>query len=105
MIVFCGQKVQGDVYRVNQKKRDFMDDFESHPTYYERMVEDVVTAGDSEDSGPKVLKCWAYFMKKYKPEMLELEPMACYDSKGPHGLQYVERYRRTTSAFEEFQKS
>ena len=99
----CVQQVQGDVYRVDRKKRDFMDDFESHPTYYERMEEDIVV--DSGSSGPETLRCWVYFMKNYKPEMLELEAMACYDSKGPHGLQYVERYLRTTSAVEEFMKS
>ena len=87
------------------KKRDFMDDFETHPTYYERMEEDIILDNDSGSSGPKTLKCWVYFMKNYKPDMVKLETMSCYDSKGPHGLQYVERYMRPITAFEEFQKS
>ena len=85
--------------------RDFMDDFESHPTYYERMEEDIVVDDGTDAGKPKTVKCWVYFMKNYKPGMLDLPPMASYDTNGPHGLQYVERYKRTFSAFEEFQKS
>ncbi|XP_070175014.1 gamma-glutamylaminecyclotransferase-like isoform X2 [Littorina saxatilis] len=86
-----GHQVQGDIYRVDLKKRNFMDEFESHPTYYERMEDEIIVDDDSgSNPEPKTLRCWVYFMKNYKPDMLKLEAFPCYDTNGSHGLQYVE---------------
>ncbi|KAL8570194.1 hypothetical protein ACOMHN_030989 [Nucella lapillus] len=83
-----GHQVSGDIYIVDNKKRDYLDDFESHPTYYERMEDDIVMTDERGES--KTLKCWVYFMKHYKPQMAQLTRWPSYDSLGPHNLPYVE---------------
>ncbi|XP_076456159.1 gamma-glutamylaminecyclotransferase-like isoform X2 [Babylonia areolata] len=85
-----GHQIHGEIYKVDTQKRDVLDDFESHPTYYERMEDDIVVTDGGETGEEKTLKCWVYFMKNYKPEMLQLTRYENYDSFGPHGLTYVE---------------
>lgn len=100
--------IHGDLYRVDDKKRDFLDEFESHPRFYERLQTEVLAPDETLEGGSgeqKMVQCWVYFLKNYKPDMLELEAYPSYDSCGPHGLRYVERYQRTQTAFEAFKNS
>ncbi|KAK7482350.1 hypothetical protein BaRGS_00026369 [Batillaria attramentaria] len=103
-----GHIVHGDVFRVDDKKRDFLDEFESHPKFYERTLTEVVVPDETKEndaSSTRTIKCWAYFLKNYKPNMLQLEAYPSYDTRGSHGLRYVERYMRTQSAYEAYENS
>ncbi|XP_076309943.1 gamma-glutamylaminecyclotransferase-like [Tachypleus tridentatus] len=104
-LLYCEEKGKvncfGEVYKVNDRMLQNLDKLENHPTYYERMQEDVciiqscegsATTGDCKEN---CLRVWMYFLKNYKPELLNLPYLEEYSSKGPHGLEYVERYRRT----------
>ncbi|XP_025083652.1 gamma-glutamylaminecyclotransferase-like isoform X2 [Pomacea canaliculata] len=102
-----GYNVQGDVYEVDEQKRDFLDDFEGHPTYYERMLTEIVVDEENAYDGeklPKTLMCWVYFLKDFNQDMLDLQFYQNYDSFGSHGQRYVERYLRPQSADETIKK-
>lgn len=46
------------------------------------------------DEDGKIIKAWIYFIKKFKPQLLEQQMFSNYSSKGSHGLNYVTRYNR-----------
>lgn len=64
---------------------------ENHPTLYMRELQDVVASDGRE------LKAWIYLLKTFKEEMLELELLSSYSSRGDHGKVYVSRYLRENS--------
>lgn len=66
----------------------FLDDFESHPTYYLRMKQDVQLENN------QTIQPWIYFLIDFKKYLLEYPMIDDYSSYGPHGLRYVERSER-----------
>nr|CAD7268710.1 unnamed protein product [Timema shepardi] len=68
-----------------------LDILEDHPAFYQRDIEHVRLISTEEEN---ILKCWVYFLNKFKPEMLSLPHHENYSSTGHHGLQYLERYQR-----------
>ncbi|XP_022913945.2 putative gamma-glutamylcyclotransferase CG2811 isoform X1 [Onthophagus taurus] len=86
-----GKNVKGEVYEVDETVLANLDILEDHPNWYERQLEDVYYDNDEN----KKDKVWVYFIKKFKSELLEKDTFECYDSKGAHGLKYVERYQRS----------
>ncbi|CAG2109677.1 unnamed protein product [Medioppia subpectinata] len=79
-----GKRICGEIYSVDDKMRDFLDDFESHPSYYRR-IETTVILEDGSQMNP-----WMYFLLDFKPELLDLVTYEDYNSYGDHGLPYVE---------------
>lgn len=92
------QNVIGEVYEVDDKMLTRLDILEDHPTFYEREVDEIELINDDNqqtDGKPeKIVKCWVYFLKKYKPALLTENFMTEYSSTGPHGKPYLERYLR-----------
>ncbi|GFG36248.1 hypothetical protein Cfor_00286 [Coptotermes formosanus] len=84
--------VIGEVYEVDESMLQHLDILEEHPTFYTRELEQIDLCTD--DAG---LESWIYLLKKFKPEMLELEHFADYSSSGAHGLVYAERYQHDPS--------
>ncbi|XP_003737005.1 putative gamma-glutamylcyclotransferase CG2811 isoform X2 [Galendromus occidentalis] len=80
-----GHRIIGEVYDVDDKLLQFLDEFENHPNYYLRQQEDVEFELDK-----RIEKAWVYMMMNFRDELLQKSLMANYSSKGPHGLQYVE---------------
>ena len=74
---------KGEVYEVDDTLLKILDDFEGHPDFYHRRLENVKDANNG-----KVMQCWTYFLPKFKPEMLQLEHLSTYQSKGSHGKPY-----------------
>lgn len=66
-----------------------LDILEEHPDFYEREMTSIKLL---ETGG--VNECWTYFLKKFKPNLLEKEMLISYSCNGPHNLQYCERYLR-----------
>ncbi|XP_013775292.1 gamma-glutamylaminecyclotransferase-like isoform X2 [Limulus polyphemus] len=96
-LLYCeekGKNVIGEVYEVNDRMLEKLDELENHPTYYERKQEDVCiiqsTSFEGTATAGDCLRVWMYFLKNYKPELLNLPYHEDYSSKGPHGLEYME---------------
>ncbi|KAH9407238.1 hypothetical protein TYRP_012788 [Tyrophagus putrescentiae] len=88
-----GHQINGEVYSLDSKMLAFLDDFEGHPAYYTRRETPTLRTDDN-SSVPLQLRPWIYTLNRYKPEMLALPMLATYDSRGDHGLPYVERLER-----------
>jgi gamma-glutamylaminecyclotransferase len=69
-----------------------LDILEEHPTFYTREIEEIELYTKNIRSD-----CWIYFLKKFKPDLLEQQHFAYYISSGDHGLVYAERYQRDPS--------
>ncbi|XP_013395290.1 gamma-glutamylaminecyclotransferase-like isoform X3 [Lingula anatina] len=92
-----GQRVLGEVHEIDDKMKAFLDDFEGHPNFYERdrINIEFLTERTGLESGyvpsvGEVIQCETYWLKKFKPHMLEKQFLENYDAKGPHNLPYVE---------------
>ncbi|XP_022817281.1 putative gamma-glutamylcyclotransferase CG2811 isoform X2 [Spodoptera litura] len=84
-----GHFVQGEIYDVDDKMLSKLDILEDHPNYYIREIDDIVIK-DTLSQCPQEEKCWVYFLKNFKPELLKRPYMDNYSSNGSHGLQYME---------------
>ncbi|XP_046357423.2 gamma-glutamylaminecyclotransferase-like isoform X1 [Haliotis rufescens] len=90
-----GKNIQGEIYEVDEQMLAKLDELEDHPNFYERELTTIdVTQNGKGDQLSTEKECWCYFLKKYKPRMLDLPYLESYDSKGDHGLKYVERCDR-----------
>ncbi|XP_062862047.1 gamma-glutamylaminecyclotransferase B-like [Trichomycterus rosablanca] len=94
-----GQRVQGEIYRVNDKMLKFLDWFEDCPKMYQRTevlleVEDWVGDEERKPKDSSTTKAFIYSTTTYKPEWLQNATFSSYDSNGDHGLQYVTRESR-----------
>ncbi|XP_035657964.1 gamma-glutamylaminecyclotransferase-like isoform X1 [Branchiostoma floridae] len=94
-----GEHVEGEIYDVDQKMADFLDDFESHPTLYQNTpipVEQLTNEEDQDLGDGKVThQCSAYLLKQFKPYMAQLPCLSNYSSQGIPGVDaYMERYNR-----------
>ena len=81
--------------------QDSLDEFEGHPTFYEREVVVVMQTHDAQDNElkePIQRECGCYFLKKYKPELLEGPAFENYEAYGSHGKHYVTRCERDRQA-------
>ena len=96
-----GYNVEGEVYSVNRKMLQFLDEFEGHPQLYTRSSIEI-QLDEPLDSGKKVLSCGCYMLNNFKDELLENQFLVCYkvgDSKS-----YIEEYDNS-DAEEEIIKS
>lgn len=82
----------GEVYGVDEKMLDRLDEFESHPRYYVRLEEEVDLT--YLDGRSERRNAWVYFLNNYKTEFLNKPCLSEYSSKGAHGLEYRAAYLR-----------
>ncbi|XP_011310621.1 putative gamma-glutamylcyclotransferase CG2811 isoform X2 [Fopius arisanus] len=89
-----GHQVLGEVYDVDSKMMDKLDELEEHPRFYLRTEEDIIMAKDSKDVNVEkigcVTKAWTYFLPKFQSYLLELPMYSSYASDGLHGRKYGE---------------
>lgn len=89
-----GHNVIGEIYEVDERKLEFLDDFEGHPGYYERMEDTFELIEDPQGRALAerlIIKAGAYFLKDFRPDMLTLPMMDDYTSSGDHGKPYIDR--------------
>ncbi len=79
----AGERVEGEVFEVNDTMLKILDDFEGHPDYYVRREEDVLL-----DDNTSTVKVWIYFLPRFKGSMLQLPFLSNYNSNGDHGRPY-----------------
>ncbi|KAF4118068.1 hypothetical protein G5714_000119 [Onychostoma macrolepis] len=90
-----GQRVHGEIYCVDQKMLDFLDEFEACPELYQRTTVQVeVQDGDGEGANTlkpgRFMDAFVYSTTRYEPEWLQKPTYENYDTNGDHGLQYHE---------------
>lgn len=66
--------VEGEVYSVNDKMMEILDDLEAHPTFYTRSQIPIIFQDKSE-------KMWCYLMKNFRQDVLQLPMYSKYDFK------------------------
>jgi len=87
-----GHKIEGEIYEVDDKLMEWMDEFEGHPTVYERckvqvIAERSIAENDSNTNSAttELVECWTYFLKKFPPDLLNIRSFADYQAFGDHG--------------------
>ncbi|XP_063977204.1 putative gamma-glutamylcyclotransferase CG2811 isoform X2 [Diachasmimorpha longicaudata] len=89
-----GHQILGELYDVDSKMMDKLDELEEHPSFYVRTEEDIIMARDKKDVNIEqigcVTKAWTYFLPKFKSNLLQLPMYSSYASEGVHGLKYGE---------------
>ncbi|KAL1021689.1 hypothetical protein UPYG_G00016660 [Umbra pygmaea] len=95
-----GERVQGEVYKVDNAMLTFLDAFEECPTMYQR-TEVQLEMEDREGKGGgtigracSALKSFVYSTTSYQPSWLKQPFYKSYDAYGDHGLTYVCRESR-----------
>ncbi|XP_060733231.1 gamma-glutamylaminecyclotransferase-like isoform X2 [Tachysurus vachellii] len=94
-----GQRVEGEIYSVDEPMLKFLDWFEGCPEMYQRtqvLLEVKEWVGEEEEA-PKVgstTEAFMYSTTTYKPEWLLYPTFDSYDAYGDHGLQYEPREAR-----------
>jgi len=78
-----GHEISGEIYDVDKKMLEYLDDFENHPDFYVRQKTKVKLPNKD------IVNCWIYFLPNYPDSFLELKYFDNYDSYGEHGLKYV----------------
>uniref|UniRef100_UPI0037E9594B gamma-glutamylaminecyclotransferase C-like n=1 Tax=Semicossyphus pulcher TaxID=241346 RepID=UPI0037E9594B len=96
-----GHKVRGEIYKVDDKMLEFLDDFESVPQMYQRTlvnleVEEWVgeTMGEERPTAGSITEAFVYSTTTYQPDWPSLPCYESYDSHGDHGLEYETRESR-----------
>ncbi|KAJ0009374.1 hypothetical protein NQD34_001076 [Periophthalmus magnuspinnatus] len=90
-----GNQIHGEIYKVDEKMLEFLDDFEGVPTHYQRTlntleVKEWVSGADGETLEPgSITEAYLYSTKTYKPEWTKLPTHENYDSYGDHGLKAI----------------
>ncbi|VDK73580.1 unnamed protein product [Onchocerca ochengi] len=93
-IPFClnkpgiGNRINGELYEVDQQKLKVLDEFEQHPTFYRRQSEQIEM-----DHNGAIVTAWIYMLPKWKPSLLQSASnyLVTYHSNGPHNRPYVKR--------------
>ncbi|XP_050358695.1 putative gamma-glutamylcyclotransferase CG2811 isoform X2 [Nymphalis io] len=88
-----GHNVKGEIYEVDDTMLSKLDILEDHPNYYVREIDDVIVNKDP-SSEEETVKCWIYFLKNFRRELLTKPQLENYSSQGSHGLPYMERSKR-----------
>ncbi|XP_053351832.1 gamma-glutamylaminecyclotransferase B-like [Clarias gariepinus] len=94
-----GQRIQGEIYSVDDPMLKFLDWFEKCPQMYQRTpvllkVEEWVGEGEEAPQVGSTTEALMYSTTTYKPEWLQYPTFDCYDAYGDHGLLYVKREAR-----------
>ncbi|KAF7992301.1 hypothetical protein HCN44_001626 [Aphidius gifuensis] len=86
--------VLGEVYDVDSKMLEKLDELEEHPKFYLRTEENIMMTKNESDVNFEqvacVTKAWIYFLPKFKSELLNLTYLTSYSNDGDHGLKYAE---------------
>ncbi|XP_030636558.1 gamma-glutamylaminecyclotransferase-like [Chanos chanos] len=89
-----GQRVHGEIYKVNDQMIAFLDHFESCPDMYQRTrvkleVDEWVETGGEDANSPRVgsvIETFVYNTTTYQPEWRSFQTHESYDACGDHGL-------------------
>ncbi|CAG9533003.1 unnamed protein product [Cercopithifilaria johnstoni] len=91
-IPFClnksgiGNRVNGELYKVDEQKLEALDEFEGHPTFYCRQLEKVEM-----DHNGVIVTAWIYMLPKWTTNLLQSSTnyLETYNSNGSHNRPYI----------------
>ncbi|KAK2908504.1 hypothetical protein Q8A67_004341 [Cirrhinus molitorella] len=88
-----GQRVQGEIYRVDQKMLDVLDKLEECPALFNRIkiqleVQDVAGEGENKLKPGSIEEIDVYVKTTYELDWLQKPTYESYDTNGDHGLKY-----------------
>ncbi|XP_015246921.1 PREDICTED: gamma-glutamylaminecyclotransferase C-like isoform X2 [Cyprinodon variegatus] len=95
-----GNRVHGEIYRVDEKMLEFLDEFENIPTMYQRTVVELEISewaggtGEEKLSPGSITEAFVYSTTTYQPDWPSLPTYESYDSNGDHGLKFILREDR-----------
>ncbi|XP_073698491.1 gamma-glutamylaminecyclotransferase B-like [Garra rufa] len=94
-----GQRVHGEIYRVDQKMLEFLDKFEGCPEWYKRIkvkleVQDRAGEGENTLKPGSITEIDVYVKTSYEPEWLQKPTYESYDTNGDHGLKYNDQVEK-----------
>ncbi|XP_045508477.1 putative gamma-glutamylcyclotransferase CG2811 isoform X3 [Colias croceus] len=84
-----GHHIKGEIYEVDDIMLSKLDILEDHPKWYVREIDDILVKKPGSND-EEIVKCWVYFLKNFRPELLKRQLFECYSSSGTHGLKYLE---------------
>ncbi|XP_031840060.1 putative gamma-glutamylcyclotransferase CG2811 isoform X2 [Nomia melanderi] len=97
-----GHHVIGEVYDVDSKMLNKLDELEEHPGFYERDMANVLVAPEAKLKGSDnfegvgtLMKVWIYFLPKFRASLLKSPMYSSYSNEGSHGLKYCETEEST----------
>ena len=91
------QNVEGEVYNVDDRMMNYLDEFEGHPHFYRRETVAVDMKTDQRDKlldSPFINHCGVYFLPKFIPELLDLKFIDTYKSTCKDQPSFVARDSR-----------
>eukprot|EP00088_Acartia_fossae_P071169 TRINITY_DN9712_c0_g1_i1.p1 TRINITY_DN9712_c0_g1~~TRINITY_DN9712_c0_g1_i1.p1 ORF type:complete len:164 (-),score=27.44 TRINITY_DN9712_c0_g1_i1:133-624(-) len=92
-----GNRVEGELYEVDQQMLARLDVLEDHPKYYTRREETVQLIENANDTP---IAAWIYLFPKYKPQLLDYETLTSYSNENlAQDKKYVARKDRTTQDY------
>ncbi|KAK9980560.1 hypothetical protein ABG768_000158 [Culter alburnus] len=89
-----GQRIKGEIYHVDKKMLDFLDEFEECPELYQRTtiqleVQDGLGEGENTLKSGSIIEASVYSKTTDDPEWLQKPTYESYEAYGDHGLHYV----------------
>uniref|UniRef100_A0AAY5KT67 Gamma-glutamylaminecyclotransferase n=2 Tax=Esox lucius TaxID=8010 RepID=A0AAY5KT67_ESOLU len=93
-----GQRVQGEVYKVDNTMLAFLDAFEGCPSMYQRTLAQLELqdweGGEQSPTAGSIMEAFVYSTTSYQPAWLKQTFYESYDAYGDHGLTYINREDR-----------
>lgn len=79
------------MYEVDEKVLADLDILEDYPKFYQRKQ---IQFTRLDDAASTSITAWIYFIKQFKPSLLNNTFYESYTNHGDHDLKYVDRYTR-----------
>ncbi|GFO30363.1 gamma-glutamylaminecyclotransferase [Plakobranchus ocellatus] len=89
-----GEYVEGELYEVDDAKLRSLDELEDHPNFYQRLPVQIKIRTENLEAEGNVLECWAYFMTRWRQELLDLPKLKSFSSSMQYKVPPEERKRR-----------
>ncbi|ULT99234.1 hypothetical protein L3Y34_000521 [Caenorhabditis briggsae] len=81
------QNIEGELYEVDAKKLEILDELEAYPTLYDRKEIEIKLSTDG-----SIRHAYIYLLRSWRADLLATSSvmLTTYSSLGPHGRVYVD---------------
>ncbi|ULT99235.1 hypothetical protein L3Y34_000521 [Caenorhabditis briggsae] len=92
------QNIEGELYEVDAKKLEILDELEAYPTLYDRKEIEIKLSTDG-----SIRHAYIYLLRSWRADLLATSSvmLTTYSSLGPHGRVYVDTYLRAKEMVED----